>query len=306
MVCSRTRSHQSDSTRAGFTLIEVLVVIGVIGVLVVLLLPAVQYVRQASDKTQCASNLHQLGVAVANYESLHGVFPGAYGLSGSFFLRGLAPFAEIAVEAERNPLLACPQDELATGQFNGGVIRWNYLLNDGLYPIEANGFARTKPMALRYVTPADITDGLSATAAFAERLTWPSTAPSVSTAIPKSQWIRYLRQTTQFKEDYDEFFEECDQNAQRPFRIWFRFLGYNHVMTPNRNSCVNGGPDTHPSQVWRLTDYMAMTASSQHGGGVNVLFADGRVKYVADQIDRAVWRALGTRDGRESVDLSSF
>ncbi len=86
--------------RRGFTLVELLVVIAIIGILVGLLLPAVQAAREASRRMSCQNNLHQLALAVHNFESAQKILPSSVrpgGLTTSPRIAGLTfllPFIE--------------------------------------------------------------------------------------------------------------------------------------------------------------------------------------------------------------------
>lgn len=116
MLTVQARSHRQARGRCrGMTLIELLVAIGIIGMLIAMLIPAVQYVREAARRSNCLSNLRQVGMAMQMYvdqQGPFGVFPYAASLPSVTpdrpdLVEVLGPFIE-----NTKKTFHCPSDEI--------------------------------------------------------------------------------------------------------------------------------------------------------------------------------------------------
>jgi prepilin-type processing-associated H-X9-DG protein len=286
---------------AGFTAIEILVIIAIIGILVALLLPAVQMAREAARRTWCAGNLHQLGVALNNHVTRAQSLPGRLsGLLREIEQTALADLprdttaATPAGQTARSATIAvclCPSDQGLPG-LEGGT---NYAGNAGV-GFTKSGRVRNGAFG---ASIRDFTDGLSNTAAIAE---WLRGSGNPQVRDPKRSVFatpdRLIDQA-----DLGPFSSECHGLDPQLARLeslgkgldWtldgFGCSLYNHVLGINDHTCTNGG----------LVEQGAWTAGSAHPSGANTLYADGHVTFVKDTISLQTWRALGTRNGGESI-----
>src|SRR5262245_44330922 len=72
------KSSRRTIAPAGFTIVELLIVVAIIGILIALLLPAVQAARESARRTQCDNNLRQIALATLHFESVRKVLPPGY------------------------------------------------------------------------------------------------------------------------------------------------------------------------------------------------------------------------------------
>lgn len=289
---------RESRVRSAFTMIELMVVLGIIGLLVSLLLVGVNAARESARRLTCTNNLKQIGLGLQNYMSTYQVFPRGAGTGTNGPLVGILPYVgydslfqqidfsrdlhgNLKVLETRIPIYRCP----STMKQEDGV-RTDYVLNRGT----TLGTSRNSPWLLEEgIFPNErwFSRGLSQTPLMSE------TCPKVI-GTRKGSPIMLPYRYIVTNDESQAFANECDStdwsattHSYSNGQYWYGggTANYYHIFGPNEKSCSNDG------HIQESLD----TATSMHSGGVNVLFADGHIEFMADGIDRNVWVLLGKR-----------
>jgi prepilin-type N-terminal cleavage/methylation domain-containing protein/prepilin-type processing-associated H-X9-DG protein len=307
------------SSRSAFTLVELLVVIAIIGVLVALLLPAVQAAREAARRASCTSRMSNLILAVHNYEMAHGVYPpGTIDAKGPIvnvpkgyhhnWAIQILPYLEeqntynaidksVSVYDRKNApaaramprIFACPSSAWSTrGHHNYAGVH-----HEQEKPIDANDngvfFLNSR---LRY---DDVTDGSAHTLYLGEKipdgwdLHWMS--GTRTTLRNTGSAINSLTTRTGMApaRPIDLIVPESDEAAAA-------------AEAANDAASAEAAPQSPPAGTAPAapgTPFYVGGFGSEHPGGANFAFGDGRVQYLSASINNAVYVQLGHRkDGK--------
>jgi prepilin-type N-terminal cleavage/methylation domain-containing protein/prepilin-type processing-associated H-X9-DG protein len=336
MCLKNHRSEIRNQKSAGFTLVELLVVITIIGILIALLLPAVQAAREAARRMQCGNNLKQIGLALHCYHTSHNQFPpGHLGVDSTgqrwrsewvYLLYFLLPYVEqpamydalagVQKTAPNTP----PWDGAALSVWPTTVRRVSvaaYLCpSDGMggqtKGVDASsGQAMSSNGVALYLTNyLGIFSGLrdgdqawgEAPSAALHRLAVFGSGRGASTAD-----IRDGTSNTLALAEYLTGTPGDLRGYSYTHRAGCQFLYV--ANTPN-----TGIPDTwldYPTFCQPPTGSFpelnlpctpagpaeaSMAARSRHPGGVNAVLCDGSVQFFSDTIDGNLWRSLGWMD----------
>jgi prepilin-type N-terminal cleavage/methylation domain-containing protein/prepilin-type processing-associated H-X9-DG protein len=296
-----------NCSRRAFTLIELLVVIAIVGILIGLLLPAVQRVRESAARTQCQNNLKQMGLACHSYHDSQGGFPPGY-------------------------LATVPYPDTASG-WGWGAFLLPYLEQAPLYaqlnfnlPLEKQAGIQTVlkvflcPSDQPPLSPFAVSDATLTTVAVAAPSSYAATVGSDASEIDDltGNGVFYRNSKTRISDITDG----TSQTVMIGDRAWSDTQGI-WAGAPS-GAITRPGPRnpwqlaTAPAQGLVLVhnnwinirtdaDGGLDDFSSNHIGGVNLLFADGSVRFmrsitVDGQEHRDFW-AMGTRAGDDVIDV---
>jgi prepilin-type N-terminal cleavage/methylation domain-containing protein/prepilin-type processing-associated H-X9-DG protein len=340
-------SIRHSAARRAFTLIELLVVIAIIAVLISLLLPAVQMAREAARRIQSTNNLKQIGLAMHNYESSIGSFPG-FGQSTAF---AFSPLARILPYLEQENLVNLVNFQVPIYTGSGPNIRLNpvhstaanFVINgylcpsDGGNPLFKNilgGDSAGTNYALCTGSGTDLwyhvelpTNGMFW---YGSAVTMGQISDGTSNTMLASQ-IRMGDGTnatgprpTDGRRQYAQNgalspalpgLSQGGQQIRNPdlaamtssISSWRGDRGYSWLV----GRLVSNGFSAYLPPNSQIPDLAAHgrgwhAARSFHPGGVQVLLADGSVRFVKDTVNLESWRALATRNGGEVISSDSY
>jgi prepilin-type N-terminal cleavage/methylation domain-containing protein/prepilin-type processing-associated H-X9-DG protein len=312
--------------RRGLTLIELLVVIAIIAVLVGLLLPAVQKVREAANRSRCLNNLKQIALAAQDHHDARGRFPtgwhqplttGDRPAGGTNLWVELLPYLEQdnlykkwdfndnrnngragtnAVQAQVIPILICPSDPLPQPvlYFTARIARpwtWGFY---GLSSYGGNGGTRSFAFDSSRVPRDGIFFRDSSV-----RLTDVTDGTSSTLLFGE----RYHRDP-QFDLQQPVVWPEGGPIGQ--MGRWGCVAGLGSLAMVELSAPVRINYQVPPGGDLSALEDRHCAFGSGHPGGANFAFADGSVRFVSDSIPLLTLQALSTRAGGEVVSGSEF
>jgi len=339
----QTRAAVRRGGRRGFTLIELLVVIAIIAVLVSLLLPAVQQAREAARRSACSNNLKQIGLAIHNFSDSKKYLPSSLRPAPASTVRvggfvQLLPFMDekvlwdkydtsvnwsdprnLPVAVARIRSYQCPSapnadrldanpDVVATG----GDAAWkpdlvavaDYAASIGVDPRLAAAIPTIK--AGQGVLPkntkptfSDVTDGLSNTIMVLESAGRPFVYRRGPVLVSSDQTQHRLNAGGWVRPASDLLFAGSNKagTVVPPTSV-----GDAAALNATNGDDVAGQPYPHPVYGTEGTSQ----PFGFHSSGINVLFADGSVKFIDEAVDITIFASLITRDQAEIVDDSTY